>query len=151
MQVGCEATQSLDTQVRVAALQCLVKIMSLYYQYMEHYMGPALFAVRFVSLVIECVDYYVWFPRLGPPFGLSSSLVHSLPHLLHLFAFPFFPFVIHFTYFLLLSIRSLSTRSVPIRFQARGHRWRPNLGLVYFVYYCVIYIVLWCDSCLPLL
>jgi len=51
MQVVCEATQSLDTQVRVAALQCLVKIMSLYYQYMEHYMGPALFAVRFGFLV----------------------------------------------------------------------------------------------------
>ena len=45
MQVVCEATQSSDTNVRVAALQCLVKIMSLYYQYMEHYMGPALFAV----------------------------------------------------------------------------------------------------------
>ena len=49
MQVVCEATQSLDTQVRVAALQCLVKIMSLYYQFMEHYMGPALFAVRLFS------------------------------------------------------------------------------------------------------
>ena len=45
MQVVCEATQSLDTRVRVAALQCLVKIMSLYYVHMEHYMGPALFAV----------------------------------------------------------------------------------------------------------
>ena len=45
MQVVCEATQSGDSQVRVAALQCLVKIMSLYYQFMEHYMGPALFAV----------------------------------------------------------------------------------------------------------
>lgn len=33
------------SQVRVAALQNLVKIMSLYYQYMETYMGPALFAV----------------------------------------------------------------------------------------------------------
>ena len=32
-------------QVRVAAMQCLVKIMSLFYQYMKHYMGPALFAV----------------------------------------------------------------------------------------------------------
>lgn len=32
--------------MRVAALQNLVKIMSLYYQYMETYMGPALFAVR---------------------------------------------------------------------------------------------------------
>ncbi len=36
----------LYVQVRVAALQNLVKIMSLYYQYMETYMGPALFAVR---------------------------------------------------------------------------------------------------------
>jgi len=52
MQVVCEATQSQDTQVRVAALQCLGKIMSLYYQYMEHYMGPALFAVR-SSFVVE--------------------------------------------------------------------------------------------------
>uniref|UniRef100_A0A671R5I7 Importin subunit beta-1-like n=1 Tax=Sinocyclocheilus anshuiensis TaxID=1608454 RepID=A0A671R5I7_9TELE len=45
MQVVCEATQCPDTRVRVAALQNLVKIMSLYYQYMETYMGPALFAV----------------------------------------------------------------------------------------------------------
>ncbi|XP_056870485.1 importin subunit beta-1 isoform X2 [Takifugu flavidus] len=67
MQVVCEATQCPDTrvslcwggglcrrvhvitrvcfQVRVAALQNLVKIMSLYYQYMETYMGPALFAI----------------------------------------------------------------------------------------------------------
>ncbi|KAK7879817.1 hypothetical protein WMY93_033513 [Mugilogobius chulae] len=46
MQVVCEATQCPDTRVRVAALQNLVKIMSLYYQYMETYMGPALFAVN---------------------------------------------------------------------------------------------------------
>ena len=52
MQVVCEATQSLDTRVRVAALQCLVKIMSLYYVHMEHYMGPALFAVSSVYLPI---------------------------------------------------------------------------------------------------
>jgi len=56
----------------------------------------------------------------------------------------FFPFsfLIHFAYFLLLSIRSLSTRIVPLRFQARGRRRRPNLGLVcfFFVYDCVICI-----------
>ncbi len=46
MQVVCETTQSTETQVKVAALQCLVKIMSLYYEHMEHYMGSALFAVR---------------------------------------------------------------------------------------------------------
>ncbi|KAJ8019665.1 Importin subunit beta-1 [Holothuria leucospilota] len=45
MQVTCEATQCKDNQVKVAALQCLVKIVSLYYQYMEPYMGPALFAI----------------------------------------------------------------------------------------------------------
>ncbi|KAG8172275.1 hypothetical protein JTE90_011583, partial [Oedothorax gibbosus] len=50
MQVVCEATQSTDTKVRVAALQCLVKIMSLYYQYMEAYMGPALFAITMEAM-----------------------------------------------------------------------------------------------------
>ena len=37
---------------------------------------------------------------------------------------------IGFTYFLLLSIPSLSTRILPLRFQAGGRRRRPNLGLV---------------------
>ena len=45
MQVLCEATQYSEVKVVVAALQNMVKIMSLYYQHMEMYMGPALFAV----------------------------------------------------------------------------------------------------------
>ncbi|CAL8101311.1 unnamed protein product [Calicophoron daubneyi] len=45
MQVVCESTQSAHPQIRVAALQCLVKIMSLYYSYMETYMKQALFAI----------------------------------------------------------------------------------------------------------
>lgn len=49
MQVTCEATQCKDNQVKVAALQCLVKIVSLYYEHMESYMGPALFAVSLFS------------------------------------------------------------------------------------------------------
>ncbi|XP_045131231.1 importin subunit beta-1-like isoform X2 [Portunus trituberculatus] len=53
MQVVCEATQSTNTQIKVAALQCLVKIMSLYYQYMEHYMGPALFAITLEAMKSE--------------------------------------------------------------------------------------------------
>ena len=40
---------------------------------------------------------------------------------------------IGFTYFLLLSISSLSTRIVPLRFQAGGRRKRPNLCLVCWV------------------
>jgi importin subunit beta-1 len=39
--------------VKVAALQCLVKIMSLYYQYMEHYMGLALFAITMQAMKDE--------------------------------------------------------------------------------------------------
>ncbi|NXG61490.1 IMB1 protein, partial [Hemiprocne comata] len=50
MQVVCEATQCPDTRVRVAALQNLVKIMTLYYQYMETYMGPALFAITIEAM-----------------------------------------------------------------------------------------------------
>ena len=75
-----------------------------------------------------------------PPFRLCCSLVHSLPHLLLFITFSLFPFLIHFTYFPLLSIRSLSTRIVPLRFQARGRRRRPNLGLVCLIYDCVICI-----------
>ncbi|KAK6730541.1 hypothetical protein RB195_007167 [Necator americanus] len=50
MQVVCEATQCTDTHVKVAALQCLVRIMSLYYQYMEQYMGSALFAISLQAI-----------------------------------------------------------------------------------------------------
>lgn len=45
MQVVCEATQSNSEGVREKALQCLVRIMQLYYQYMDLYMAQALFAV----------------------------------------------------------------------------------------------------------
>lgn len=50
MQVVCEATQCPEKMVVVAALENLVKIMSLYYQYMEAYMGPALFAITLESM-----------------------------------------------------------------------------------------------------
>ena len=39
--------------MKVAALQCLVKIMSLYYQYMEAYMGQALFAITLEAMKAE--------------------------------------------------------------------------------------------------
>jgi len=47
---------------------------------------------------------------------------------------------IGFTYFLLLSIPSLSTRIVPLRFQTGGRRRRPNLGLV-CVFVCVLLVL----------
>ena len=49
--------------------------------------------------------------------------------------------------FLLLSVPSLSTRIGPLRFQAGGHRWRPNLGLVcFFCNLCYLYSLVKMDS-----
>ncbi|KAG4072406.1 hypothetical protein HA402_004338 [Bradysia odoriphaga] len=53
MEVVCESTQSPDTQISVAALQCLVKILTLYYQYMEVYMAPALFPITLQAMKSE--------------------------------------------------------------------------------------------------
>lgn len=53
MEVVCESTQSADTQISVAALQCLVKILTLYYQYMEVYMAPALFPITLQAMKSE--------------------------------------------------------------------------------------------------
>lgn len=53
MQVVCEATQYNQEEIQVAALQNLVKIMSLYYVHMEAYMGPALFAITLEAMKSE--------------------------------------------------------------------------------------------------
>ncbi|ERL93500.1 hypothetical protein D910_10789 [Dendroctonus ponderosae] len=50
MEIVCEATQSPDTQIKVTALECLVKIMSLYYQHMEPYMAVALFPITLEAM-----------------------------------------------------------------------------------------------------
>ncbi|XP_058124948.1 importin subunit beta isoform X1 [Anopheles ziemanni] len=50
MEVVCEATQSTDTQICVAALQCLVRILTLYYQHMEAYMAQALFPITLQAM-----------------------------------------------------------------------------------------------------
>ena len=68
------------------------------------------------------------------PFPLFPSLsIHFL--IFCSFYFSLFPFLIHFVCFLLSSISSLSTRIVPLCFQAGGCRKRPNLGLVFCVYF----------------
>lgn len=58
MEVVCETTQSKDTQIRVTALQCLVKIMTLYYEFMDAYMGQALFPVS-----VDCCNGFEPFSR----------------------------------------------------------------------------------------
>ncbi|KAI8043019.1 importin subunit beta [Drosophila gunungcola] len=53
MEVVCEATQCQDSQICVAALQCLVKVMTLYYQFMEPYMAQALFPITLAAMKSE--------------------------------------------------------------------------------------------------
>ncbi|XP_065834901.1 importin subunit beta-like [Oscarella lobularis] len=50
MEVICEATQCSDERVKVAALQTMVKVVSLYYQHMETYMGRALFPISIEAM-----------------------------------------------------------------------------------------------------
>ena len=76
---------------------------------------------------------YTKFPSLSisiSPCGAGAPLFPLVHFLLHLLPFLLFLFFHWLTYFLLLSIPSLSTRIVPLRFQAGGRRKRPNLGLV---------------------
>ncbi|KAL1412700.1 karyopherin Kap95 [Vanrija albida] len=50
MQVVCEATQSSSVTVQVGAFECLVRIMSLYYENMEFYMERALFGLTIMGM-----------------------------------------------------------------------------------------------------
>lgn len=50
MQVVCEATQSEQTEIQVASFACLVRIMNLYYDYMQFYMEKALFGLTVLGM-----------------------------------------------------------------------------------------------------
>ncbi|KAF9480274.1 ARM repeat-containing protein [Pholiota conissans] len=50
MQVVCEATQNSSVAVQVGAFECLVRIMSLYYDKMSLYMEQALFGLTVVGM-----------------------------------------------------------------------------------------------------
>ena len=69
---------------------------------------------------------------LSPVWGRGTPLfplVHLLPHLFPFLLFPFFAWLYLFSSFV---HPFLSTRIVPLRFQAGGRRRRLNLGLVCF-------------------
>lgn len=60
MQVVCEATQNPSVPVQVAAFECLVRIMSLYYDKMGFYMERALFGVSFyfgARIIVEAITH----------------------------------------------------------------------------------------------
>ncbi|KIJ47360.1 hypothetical protein M422DRAFT_59555 [Sphaerobolus stellatus SS14] len=65
MQVVCEATQNPSVTVQVAAFECLVRIMSLYYDKMGFYMERALFGLTVLgmkhpeeSVALQAVEFW---------------------------------------------------------------------------------------------
>ncbi|KAJ3185253.1 karyopherin beta [Gaertneriomyces sp. JEL0708] len=65
MQVVCEATRSASLPVQVAAFENLVKIMSLYYAYMDQYMTKALGPLTFwgmkheeEDIVLQAIEFW---------------------------------------------------------------------------------------------
>ena len=87
-----------------------------------------------LSLVIPSEAKYTCYMSLSKalaPCGAGASLFPPLSIYFLIFSpFYFSLSFIGFTYFLLLSIPFLSTKIVPLRFQAGGRRRRPNLSLV---------------------
>jgi len=121
------------TRILICSLLSITRPLVIFQNYSSAY--KCNFIWRCVSLRRndESLDVYrvgSWDFAPDPLCGAGAPLfplVHLLPHLL---PFYFFLSFIGFTYFLLLSIPSLSTRIVPLRFQAGGRRRRLNLGLV---------------------
>jgi len=112
---------------------------SLFFIFLGDVVSYIFFANRTCNTRVTMVTVFyggIWhdpviFPVIGPPpCGAGAPpfpLVSSLPVFC---SFLLFPFLVGFNYFLLLSLPFLSTRIVPLRFQARGRRKRSNLGLV---------------------
>ena len=107
-------------------------------------------------LVVAVVSPMRHYPQVYSPTLVDISPVWGrgtpLPPLsIYFVIFPPFYFslsFIGFTYFLLLSIPSLSIRIVPLRLQAGGRRRRPNLGLVCVLLcnLCYLYSLVKMDS-----
>ena len=92
-------------------------------------------------ILMTCVSY-----STAPVWGRGTHVSPTVYLIPHLFPFYFSLSFIGFTYFLLLSIPSLSTRIVLLCFQAGGHKRRLNLGFVCCVYLCYLYSLVEMDS-----
>lgn len=65
MQIVCEGTQSAFPEVQIIAFECLVKIMTLYYESMNYYMEKALYGLTLLGMrhenekvVLQAVEFW---------------------------------------------------------------------------------------------
>ncbi|CAJ0650188.1 16370_t:CDS:10 [Entrophospora sp. SA101] len=91
MQVVCEATQSSDVNVQVAAFECLVRIMQIYYDKMRFYMEKALFGLTVLGMkhddervALQAVEFWSTAEETGEPLDrLSHNFAKAaLPEIL---------------------------------------------------------------------
>ena len=85
------------------------------------------------QMLLAMMSFSIMFAPRGPGHSLSPFYLHDPVFC----SFLLFHFLSGFNYFLLLSTPFLSTRIVPLHFQAGGLRKQPHLGLV-----CCVYFVL---------
>ncbi|KAI8928070.1 armadillo-type protein [Entophlyctis helioformis] len=78
MLIVCEATQSENAEIQVAAFECLVKIMTLYYGHMVHYMQKALYGLTTMGMrhqdenvVLQAIEF--WSSVAETEIGLISE------------------------------------------------------------------------------
>ncbi|CAG8501128.1 9352_t:CDS:10 [Paraglomus occultum] len=97
MQVVCEATQSTDVNVMVAAFECLVRIMQLYYDKMSYYVEKALFGLTIAGMkhedekvALQAVEF--WSTVCDEELELASEAIEAAEtgvqpeHVIHNFA-----------------------------------------------------------------
>jgi len=110
--------------VVIAALQCGESVVKLYI-----HGGVSISYAPYLPCHLDLIDTCSYSNRCAV-WGRGTPLFPLSIYFLIFSPFYFSLSFIGFTYFLLLSIPSLSTRIVLLRFQAGGRRRRPNLGLV---------------------
>jgi len=112
-----------------------------------------LLLLQFQTGLLLALDWQVcnltlcWW-SVGPGYPLSVFFLPLSIHFLIFCSFLLFSHSYLIYQFFLLSIPSLSTRIVPLRLQAGGHRRWPNLSLLCFVYFMLSvllsYYLFWC-------
>jgi len=106
----------------------------------NHFLSQQLYVSDAANLSLHLFSTSVASYVRCPVWGRGTPLPPVFIYFLIFSPFHFSLSFIGFTYFLLLSIPSLSTRVVPLRFQARDRRRRPNLVLVCFLFCTLCYL-----------
>ncbi|KAI8907243.1 armadillo-type protein [Gorgonomyces haynaldii] len=93
MQIVCESTQCEHTDVQVVAFECLVKIMTLYYEKMGFYMEKALYGLTLLGMrhvnekvVLQAIEFWSTVFELEADIIYESESIGEAPQVFHNFS-----------------------------------------------------------------